>query len=149
MNKYFILSSIIFGLLLFGCKEEPSSVSQELQVDAVVEQMAGFGWEANQFVQTGSEIEEVTQESDILGGTDIEIPGGNISSKKKAINLFEQAQKELPKESELNKLVTDSLYIFFNDTIFNIINSLTLYILKSYLLIIYYTAIIHFGFITR
>jgi len=120
MNKLFILSFVIFGLILSGCKEEPSSVSQDLQVDAVVEQMAGFGWEANQFVQTGNEIEEVTQESDILGGTDIEIPGGNISIRKKAISLFEQVQKDLPKEFELNKFVTDSLYIFYNDTMLGV-----------------------------
>jgi len=120
MNKYFILASIIFGLLLIGCKEEPSEVIQELQVDAFVEQMAGFGWEANQYVQTGSEVENVTQESDILGGTDIELPGGNISAKKSAIQLFEQAQKELPKTTELHKSTTDSLYIFIDDTVFGV-----------------------------
>jgi hypothetical protein len=120
MNKLFILSFAIIGLLLFGCKEEPSEVSQELQVDAFVEQMAGFGWEANQFVQTGSEVEEVTQKSDILGGTDIEIPGGNISAKATALNLFEQAQKELPKDIELNKLAADSLYVFHDDTLFGL-----------------------------
>jgi len=78
MNKYFILGSIIFGLVLFGCKEEPSEVT-ELQVDAVVEQMAGFGWEANQIVQTGNEIQEVTQESDLLEGSDVDITGGNLN----------------------------------------------------------------------
>jgi hypothetical protein len=117
MSKLFILISIIFGLILFGCKEEPSEVT-ELQVDEVVEQLAGFGWEANQFVQTGSEIEELTQESDLLSGTDIEIPGGNITMKQNAITLFAEMKTQLPKVNGLFKSLTDSLYIFINDTVF-------------------------------
>ena len=119
MSKLFILISIIFGLILFGCKEEPIEVT-ELQVDAVVEQLAGFGWEANQFVQTGSEIEELTQESDLLSGTDIEIPGGNITMKQNAINLFEEMKTQLPTVNGLFKPTTDSLYIFINDTVLGV-----------------------------
>jgi hypothetical protein len=113
MSKYFILVSIIFGLILFGCKEEPSKVN-ELQIDAVVEQLAGFGWEANQFIQAGSEIKELTQESDLLSGTDLEIPGSTQLLKKNTIRLFEEAKKQLPLLSGLYKPTNDSLYVYDN-----------------------------------
>lgn len=120
MNKLFILSSVIFGLILFGCKQEPSEVTQELQVDEVVEQLAGFGWEANQFVQTGSEIEELTQESDLLSGSDLEITGSNMNLKNNAVRLFEEMKVQLPTSNEFYKPTLDSLYWFFDDTLFGV-----------------------------
>ncbi len=109
MKNLFIISFLVSSLFLFGCKKEPSSVDQELQVDAIVEQQAAFGWQANQIIKTGNEIADVTRESDLLNDVDIEIPGGIHALKKNALRLFEDAKMKLPSMSGLYKPTLDSL----------------------------------------
>ncbi len=112
MKKIFIINLIISGLLLFGCKQEPSTVStvsQEFEVDALVEQQAAFGWHVNQIVQTGNEIEEVTRDSDFLEGDGIDTLGSVKALKRRAVGMIQQMQIELPKHQDLHKPLNDSL----------------------------------------
>ena len=111
MKNLFIICFLITGLFLLGCKQEPSTISQELEVDAVVEQQAAFGWQVNQIVQTGDEILEVTRNSDFLEGDEIDTTYGVKALKKKSMGLLRQMQQELDNFKGLYKPLDDSLVL--------------------------------------
>jgi len=114
MKNIFIISLLVSALFLFGCKKEPSSVDQELQVDALVEQQAAFGWQANQLVQTGNEIEEVTKTSDLLEVEDVDTSLSTASLKKEIIKFVDRMNTELPEYHGLAKPQGDTVIIEIN-----------------------------------
>jgi len=114
MYRLFIISSVVSAIFLFGCKKEPGAVDEVLEVDAIVEQQAAFGWQTNQIIQTSSEIEEVTKTSDLLEGADIDTSLGTDNLKKRALKLRDQLQEYLPELQSLYKPLGDTIIIPIN-----------------------------------
>ncbi|MFC2088748.1 hypothetical protein ACFLSX_04025 [Calditrichota bacterium] len=114
MKNLFIIGFLAAVLFLLGCKQEPSSVDQELEVDALVEQQAAFGWQANQIVQTGFEIEEVTRNSEFLEGEQVDTLYSTKMLKKRAIEFKDQLHLEMSEIQVLYKPLGDTIFIPIN-----------------------------------
>lgn len=114
--KIFRYISGLFLLLYIGCNEDPSSNQQTLQLDPVLEAYAGFGYEVNDIVSTGSDIQDMTG-----GGApsvDQEISGLTAAKTLKTLarELRIRSNDHLPGQAALLKPQTDSLYYFYDDT---------------------------------
>ena len=112
----FILSMIIF--LISGCnKNDPASPGDELQLSAVVEEQASFGWELNEIVSATQEMVDVTYdpsllpEDEIAGYSSVNITG------KLGIDLMIQSRDHLPAQIFLGKPAADTLIYYEDNTI--------------------------------
>lgn len=114
MKNVFVFSFLVLTLIIFGCKQEPTAVSDTLEVDAIVEQQAAFGWQANQIVQTGFEIEEVTRNSELLEGEQIDTLYSTRALQKRALQLRDQYQLEIHEFNGLFKPQGDTIFIPIN-----------------------------------
>jgi hypothetical protein len=59
----------IFSFLLFffvACNQDPTMADEELELDEVVAEQAAFGWEVNKLISKSSEVEDLTQNSQLL-----------------------------------------------------------------------------------
>jgi hypothetical protein len=104
-------------VFIFGaCEKDPSEPNAELEIDQVVSDHAPFGWEVNQMVSTGSEMEELTRSSNFLEEEGI----GNITDvmtlKKQAQRVASLAYNDLPSKRYLMKPSTEDFTLVIDDT---------------------------------
>jgi antitoxin component YwqK of YwqJK toxin-antitoxin module len=115
--------SLVFGtisLLLiftFSCKNDPSSSGKqpELEIDTVISEHAGLGWQINEIVTTGSEIFEMTAglENENIDNYS-NVPGARII-KERALMLQRKYYTLLPDQPMLLKpLILDTLIFIEN-----------------------------------
>ncbi len=110
---------ILLGLsLLFlaHCSDDPTSTNDTLTIDPQLKEFAAFGWEVNDIVVTGSDIQDLTAGG--VSSVNQEISGLTGASKLKTLaqEMRIRCLDYLPEPFRLQKPQTDSLYYFYDDT---------------------------------
>ena len=104
-------------ILLSGCNEDPASNNNNIQIDPVLAEQAAFGWEVNDFVATGLDVQDLTGSSSPSVNKEISGLAGAAKLKSLAKQLQIRSEQHLPHEFSLSKPMTDSLYFFFDDSV--------------------------------
>jgi hypothetical protein len=121
-QKVFISTIFLLFMLTFSCKNDPASSEKNpaLEIDAVVSENAGLGWQINEIVNTGSEIFYMT------GGPQVNEPdeiSGLPSVRKlktRALALYNDQKihlKSPESASVLLKPMDEILLFFLEDSI--------------------------------
>ncbi len=117
MKRISGIGFLAFIIMVSGCSKDPAASDNALQIDPVLTEQAALGWELNEMVTTGSDLE------DLAGGTspsvDQEITGLAGAQKLKALahEMLIRSQNVLPGYIDIHKPMVDSLYFFYEDTI--------------------------------
>jgi hypothetical protein len=61
--QFILFLTLVVGLILNGCEQNPVPAEQELEVESLVKEHAAFGWEINRLIASGQEISGLTQNS--------------------------------------------------------------------------------------
>jgi len=115
-----ILSVILSGLsflIFIGCNEDPTSNDDTLNVEPQLNEFAAFGWEVNDIVGTGSDIQDLTAGG--VSSVNVETSGliGAANLKTLAKEMQIRGITYMQESFSLKKPQTDSLYYFFDDTV--------------------------------
>jgi len=131
--RFFMTLVLGFGLLfLISCEESGTdSEGNELQVSETVENNAAVGFQINQYVATGSEVESYTHPDAPDAGDDFSGFGPGLSTmrnaKEKAIAAQQKIYEHLDQLPALYKVNADSLLFEFRDTTGTRISRLAFY----------------------
>ena len=110
----YLLILCMAGLFIFGCEMEPVKPEEQLELNATVEKLAPFGWNANHIVSSSAEIEQVTNISQYLEEGGNSSVAGIGALKKQALNLLSQTKVQCHTHQSLMKTQGDSL-IYYED----------------------------------
>ncbi len=111
----YILSGVL--LIIIGCNDNPSSTNNDLQIDPLLAEQAAFGWEVNEIVGSGSDIQDLTGGGSPAVNQEISGLAGAAKLKALAKQMQIESIKHLPDQLVLSKPLTDSLYFFYDDTV--------------------------------
>jgi hypothetical protein len=106
-------------MIFISCEKDPTSSEEKLEVEPFVEEQAAFGFEVNQIITTGKEVGELTLNSQFL--EEYGLGTGEISNSEgmiaKGSEIMQNAAIELQKLRKKNIILSDSITIFWDDTL--------------------------------
>jgi hypothetical protein len=97
-----------FGLFIIRCDNSSTGSKEDLELDQVVEEQALVGWEINETVTVGNDIQELTQTSELFEDPALEEFTGTMVLKKQINRMYGEAREHL-KTHSLQKVTEDSI----------------------------------------
>lgn len=116
MKKSLIILLLLFstGFLVF-CSDN-SSETAELDVDEAVIEQASFGYEINDIINSGKEVEEVTDPTELDPDNEYGLFDTKKSILKNSADLSSRVREITKQQLNFSKTSADSLYWFYADT---------------------------------
>ncbi|GEM_PF-3396326 len=116
MSYFKLFTGLLFSLLLlFSCQQKVTNTDDQNQLNAVVSDQAGIGYQVNDLNATSDEIQSLTGDEQFV--EDQGVPGVSTvkTLKKRGLELVRAVPQHMPDIPILAKVAGDSL-IFFQET---------------------------------
>lgn len=127
-RKTWILILIFIWAGFYSCSENSSSGnSEELEVSEAIQQQAAFGFQANQLVSAGQEVNDFTSPQDLETGDVGKFFERSTEIRDEANRLTKEAQTLLAENRSLLKTTVENLIYQVNDTTGTLITRFSLF----------------------
>lgn len=110
-----VLLALILGLFTLGCDQDSTSSKDDLDVDPFVDEQVGVGWEINETVTVGKEIQNLTHTSDLFEEPQLDAYPGPAELKSQINRMYNESLEHLAPKN-LHKITGDSLIYFEEDS---------------------------------
>ena len=110
-----VFMSIFLFLLFYSCQENTADDANSLEIDAVVEEQAAFGWQVSRMVTASNDIEGLTQNT--ISDQEEEVPELTTTAilTKQAEYLTRELQDKLSKQLPYLKVFSGDSLLFFEE----------------------------------